>query len=387
MLVGRGGAAFPTGRKWQTLLNVAEKPKYIVCNADEGEPGTYKDRELLRLVPLSVIEGMIIAGHTFNSSRGFIFLRGEYRNLIHVLSEAIDAAKAAGYLGRNICGRPGFNFEISVVTNAGAYVCGEETALLNAIEGNRGEPRMRPPYPTQKGLFLKPTLINNTETFANIPGIIAKGAERFKSTGNPRGYGTKLFSLSGHVKNRGVYEVSLGSVSINDIIYDDEFGGGTASGRPVKFFHPGGQSTAIGFPEQGFTPYDYNGLSSVGLGIGSGAFVVMDESVCLVDYCKRVLAFFVHESCGKCIPCRLGTMRMLEILDALTHGNGTDADITRLEELADRVSWLSACGLGQASNKALASALKHRRDEFHSHANGNCPAKSCRMRIGVKHEQ
>ncbi|MGI5935548.1 MAG: complex I 51 kDa subunit family protein [Oscillospiraceae bacterium] len=378
-LLGRGGAGFPTGRKWRTLWGVMDEPKYIVCNADEGEPGTYKDRELLRQVPLKVVEGMTIAARTFGAKKGYIFVRGEYLNIVGALNHALENAREAGYLGKNILGRSGFDFDIAVVTGASSYVCGEETALLNTIEGNRGEPRLRPPYPAEKGLYGKPTLVNNAETFANVTLILDKGASWFTSLGTESGHGTKLLSIAGHSKQRGVFEVELGSVTLKDILYGEDFGAGTSTGRQVKFFHLGGQSGYVGFPEQMFTPYDYGALNMVGLTIGSGAFVVMDDSVCLVDYCRKVAEFFVGESCGKCSACRIGTVHMLKLLTDLAGGRGMPGDIDRLEEMANAVSRLSACGLGQASGKAITSCLRHRRDEFIAHVQGNCPARFCKM--------
>lgn len=378
-LLGRGGAGFPTGKKWQFLYEIPETPKYIVCNADEGEPGTFKDRALLQHSPLRVIEGMVIAGWMFRSPRGFIFLRGEYRNLQNTLLQALENARSAGFLGKSVLGIDGFDFDIAILSGAGSYVCGEETALLNAVEGRRGEPRNRPPYPVVRGLYSKPTLLNNVETFANIAPILKNGASWFRSLGTSTGAGTKLFSLSGHAKRPGIYEVGLGSVTLHDILYDKELGGGTSTGRPIKFYHLGGHSGSIGFPEQMYTPYNYNELKMVGLTIGSGAIVVLDDSVCLVDYCKNVMKFFVHESCGKCTPCRLGTVRMLKVLTNLTQGFGRPGDVEKLEELGMQISLLADCGLGQSVYKAIASCLKFRREEFETHANGKCLSGSCKQ--------
>jgi len=385
-LIGRGGADFPVGEKWQTLLSAPGVDKYIVCNADESAPGTFKDRELLRLAAMKVIEGMTIAARTFGAAKGIIFLRGEYVNLKPGIEKALKEARSNGVLGEGSSGRDGFDFDISVSVNAGAYICGEETALLNSIEGARGEPRLRPPYPSECGLYGRPTLVNNAETYANIPGIIENGAAWFTGIGNEQGYGTKLFSLSGHIKNRGVYEVELGKATIRDIIYSEDFGGGTPSGRPVKFVHPGGLSAAIGFPEQFYTPYNYGDMSLVGLSIGSGAIVVMDERVCLVEYCLKAAEFFMHESCGKCIPCRLGTVRQHEILENMVNGRAKPGDVSRLEELIARTAELSACGLGQSSGEAIASGIKFRREEFESHISGHCPAGCCRSGRRFKNE-
>lgn len=362
-LRGRGGAAYPAGKKWQQLYAIKENPKYIVCNADEGEPGTFKDRELLDKTPLSVIEGMLIAGYVFGSEKGYIYIRGEYLKIQKVFQEAIDNAVKAGFLGNDILGIKGFNFNITIVTGAGAYVCGENSTLLNSIEGKAGRPRNKPPHLAEVGLYSMPTLVNNVETFACIPVIMTEGGEKFLSYGTEFGGGTKLVSICGNVKNPGVYEVALGT-PLKEILYGENFAGGTKSGMPIHFFHLGGLSAPIGFPEQIETNYCYQALMENGLSVGSGAIIVMDESVSLIDYLKHVVRFFVHESCGKCTPCRIGTTRLYELLEKFTNGEAEQGDIEKLEYLIDNISTLAACGLGQSVNKAIGACLKYRRNEF-----------------------
>jgi len=376
-LLGRGGAAYPAGRKWNSMKKIHEEPKYIVCNADEGEPGTFKDRDLLQYMPLRVIEGMTIAARVFHSSRGFIYIRGEYRSIQKVFQQALDNAAKAGYLGKHSLGIDGFDYHITIISGGGAYVCGESSALLNSAEGKAGRPRVKPPHLAEVGLYSMPTLVNNVESYALATVIVSEGAEAFRAMGTEQSGGTKLISISGHAKNRGVYEVGLGKVSLRDILYDDELGGGTSTGRPVKFYHLGGQSGPIGFPEQLDTPYDHDSLKAAGLSVGSGAVVVLDDSVCLVDYCRKVMEFFVHESCGKCSPCRLGTTCCLELLTKLCDGLGEPGDVDKLEDTVRQIASLSACGLGQSVDKALFSCLKHRREEFLAHEKRLCPCGGC----------
>jgi len=364
VLRGRGGAAYPAGRKWRHLYGIGETPKYVVCNADEGEPGTFKDKLLLAQDPLSVIEGMLIAGFVFDSHEGFIYIRGEYGAIQKVFQTALDSAAAAGYLGKDILGIKGFDYEIRVISGAGAYVCGENSALLNSVEGRTGRPRVKPPHLAEVGLYGKPTLVNNVETFANIPVILNIGGAAFLEIGTADGGGTKLVSLSGHLKNRGVYEVPLGT-PMRDILYSEEYGGGVSDSSPLKFLHLGGQSGPIAFPEQYEEAiYSYEGLWNNGMAVGSGAIVAMDESVSLVEYSKKVMEFFVHESCGKCTPCRVGTTRILELLEDFLKGSAKEGDIEKLDEMLTHVTRLSACGLGQSAGVAVRSALKHRRAEF-----------------------
>ena len=366
-LVGRGGAAFPTARKWDMVAQAAGTEKYVVCNADEGEPGTFKDRVLLERTPLAVIEGMVLAGYAVGARKGYLFLRGEYRDMAVLLETAIEAAKATGYLGRKIMGVSGFDFDITVVVSAGAYICGEETALLNAIEGGRGEPRLRPPYPVTSGLYGKPTLINNTETFAQAAAALRMDTEEYLALGDEISGGTKLIALSGMVRNPGVYESPLGRISLKTLIEAPEYGGGLHTELPVQFFQMGGQSGPVGFPEQIYTPYGYQALQSVGLTVGSGSIAVYDTSVSPVDYVRKVMEFFAHESCGKCIPCRLGTVRAESMLTELRAGRGDMAELVRLAEDIERNA---ACGLGQSVGRALKSFLKFRREAFFPRAAG-----------------
>ncbi len=374
-LLGRGGAAYPAGSKWKQLLDVEHFPKYIVCNADEGEPGTFKDKLLLSQDPLRVIEGMTIAGYVFNSQDGYIYIRGEYREIQKVFQNAVDNAIKAGFLGDNIMGS-GYSYTIHIMTGAGAYVCGENSALLNSIEGIVGRPRIKPPHLAEVGLYKMPTLVNNVETFANIPVIVLMGGEKFLGYGAEDCGGTKLVCLSGHAARRGVYEVPLG-VSLRDIIYDPELGGGLKNNKALKFFHLGGQSGPCGFPDQLNTPYAYKALRTIGLSVGSGAVVVMDDSVCIIEYLKGVTEFFIHESCGKCTPCREGNSRLHEILTRFTEGSATEQDLALLKRLSKTMTTASFCGLGQAATTALESCLKHALPEFEAHLAGQCPAGVC----------
>jgi len=362
-LRGRGGAAYPAGRKWRLLYGIEETPKYIVCNADEGEPGTFKDKLLLEQDPFSVIEGMLIAGYLFDSREGFIYIRGEYRSVQKVFQAALDNAARAGFLGRDILGIKGFDHTITIVSGAGAYVCGENSALLNSVEGRTGRPRVKPPHLAEVGLYGKPTLVNNVETFACIPVILNIGGKSFLDLGTADGGGTKLVSISGHMKNRGVFEAPLGT-PVHDLLYSEEYGGGTSTGRSLGFLHLGGQSGALAFPEQLDGAYSYEGLQEKGLTVGSGAIVAMDDSVSVVEYSKKVMEFFVHESCGKCTPCRVGTVRILELLDDFTKGAAKEGDVEKLDMMLARVMALSACGLGQTAGVAVRSAIRYRRAEF-----------------------
>ncbi|MDL2253948.1 NADH-quinone oxidoreductase subunit F [Ruminococcaceae bacterium OttesenSCG-928-I18] len=364
MLRGRGGAAYPAGRKWNHLYYNDTWPKFIVCNADEGEPGTFKDKVLLSKDPLAIIEGMLIAGYLFGSHEGFIYIRGEYHEIQQVFLKAIENATKAGYLGEKILGIEGFDYTITMVSGAGAYVCGENSALLNSVEGKTGRPRIKPPHLADVGLFKKPTLVNNVESFACIPVIMEMGGLAFREIGTEDGGGTKLVCLSGHVKNRGVYEVPLGT-PLQEILYSEELGGGLSTGRPLGFIHFGGQSGPLGFPEkmEGML-YSYQDLWDHGLAIGSGAIVVMDDSVNVVDYLENVMGFFVHESCGKCTPCRLGTLRLRELLQRFQKGYAKAEDMQRLESMLTHITNLSACGLGQSVSVSVKSGLGNRRQVF-----------------------
>ena len=371
-LLGRGGAAYPAGSKWEHLFHITETPKYIVCNADEGEPGTFKDRLIIEDLPLKLLEGIIIAGLVFRAKAGYIYVRGEYRKLQKRLLAAIENVRAAGYLGKNIV-NSGLDFDIHVISGAGAYVCGENSALLNSTEGKVGRPRIKPPHLAEVGLFLKPTLVNNVETFANIPLIVNMGGEAFLRTGHPDSGGSKLVCISGHCRNRGVYEIPLGSVTLRDIIYSPELGGGIAGGRKLKFFHIGGQSGAIGGPDQLDTVYSYTDLKNAGLSVGSGAVVVYDESVSIVEYLKNVTEFFISESCGKCVPCREGNRQLLKILNEFSRiaADGKEnlpayaaAVKTKMRRIIITMTDASFCGLGQTAAAALNSAVKYFANEF-----------------------
>ena len=363
-LLGRGGAAFPAGKKWEHLLRIPEFPKYIVCNADEGEAGTFKDKLIIDKLPLKLLEGIIIASLVFRAKAGYIYVRGEYRKLQKKLLEAIKNLHTAGYLGKNIAGS-GHDFDIHIVSGAGAYVCGENSALLNSTEGKVGRPRIKPPRLAEVGLFLQPTLVNNVESFANIPLIINMGGDAYLQAGHPDSGGSKLICISGHSRNRGVFEIPLGKVSLKDIIYDAEFGGGITNNKKLKFFHMGGQSGPIGSLDQLDTMYSYSDLKKAGLAVGSGAVVVMDESVSILEYLTEVSAFFIHESCGKCIPCRESNRQIHKLLQKLSVPNAaTSDDLNTLRRLVRTVTDASFCGLGQSAATALSSAWKLFKTEF-----------------------
>jgi NADH-quinone oxidoreductase subunit F len=351
-------------------LHITDFPKYIVCNADEGEPGTFKDRLILDKLPLKLIERIVIAGFTFNAKAGYIYVRGEYRKIQKQFYVALENARSAGFLGKNILGT-GFDFDIHIVSGAGAYVCGENSALLNSTEGKVGRPRIKPPHLAEVGLFLQPTLVNNVESFANIPAIISMGGDEFLKIGHPDSGGTKLICLSGHVKNRGVFEIPLGKVTLRDIIFDPELGGGMSGGKRLKFVHLGGQSGSIGNADMLDTVYSYTDLKKAGLSVGSGAVVVMDETVSIIDYLQCVSEFFIHESCGKCIPCREGNKQLLNILQRLSippsvegAGAASPDDLAVLRRLSRTMTDASFCGLGQTAAAALNSAWKHFKTEF-----------------------
>ena len=358
-LLGRGGAAYPTGSKWEHLFYIPERPKYIVCNADEGEPGTFKDRFIMEKLPMKLLEGIIIAGFTFKAKAGYIYVRGEYRNIQKRLIEAIANVKKTGFLGTNILGT-GFDFDIHIISGAGAYVCGENSALLNSTEGKVGRPRIKPPHLAEVGLFLQPTLVNNVESFANIPAIINMGGDEYLKIGHPDSGGTKLICLSGHVQNRGVFEIPLGKLTLREIIYDSELGGGIADGKNFHFFHLGGQSGPIGGNDLLDTVYSYTDLKKAGLSVGSGAVVVMDEVVSIIEYLKCVTEFFIHESCGKCVPCREGNRQLLKLLQKISANQKASLDDNdTLKRLINTMTGASFCGLGQTAASALSSAWKN----------------------------
>ncbi|MCL1815937.1 MAG: NADH-quinone oxidoreductase subunit L [Treponema sp.] len=363
-LLGRGGAAYPSGNKWEHLLHIHETPKYIVCNADEGEPGTFKDRLIMDKFPLKLLEGIIIAGFVFKAKAGYIYVRGEYRKIQKRLLEAIENTKTAGFLGQNILGT-GFDFDIHIISGAGAYVCGENSALLNSTEGKVGRPRIKPPHLAEVGLFLQPTLVNNVESLANIPLIVSMGGDAFLEAGHPDSGGTKLICLSGHIRNRGVFEIPLGKVTLREVVYNPEFGGGITGDKKLKFFHLGGQSGPIGGEDLLDTVYSYTDLRKAGLSVGSGAIVVMDESVSILEYLKGVTEFFIHESCGKCVPCREGNRQLHKLLHRLSiPGAATPHNLHILRWIVHTMTDASFCGLGQTAAAALHSAWKHFKPEF-----------------------
>lgn len=373
-LRGRGGAGFTTGMKWQFSRQESGPKKYVVCNADEGDPGAFMDRSVLEGDPHAVIEGMLICGYATGADEGYVYVRAEYPLAIKRLSIAITQAEQAGYLGENILGS-GFNFKLRIKAGAGAFVCGEETALLNSIEGERGMPRTRPPFPAAKGLWLKPTTLNNVETFANIPVIFRNGAEQYASIGTEKSKGTKVFALTGNVNNTGLAEVPMG-ITMRQIIFD--IGGGIKGGKKFKAVQIGGPSGAC-LPEELLDmSIDYDSLTAVGAMMGSGGLVVMDETTCMVDIARFFLNFTQKESCGKCIPCREGTKRMLEILQRITQGKGQQGDIETLERLAKVIKSTSLCGLGQSAPNPVLATLRYFRKEFEAHiVEGKCPAGSC----------
>ena len=374
-LRGRGGGGFPTGRKWElAAMNKADQ-KYVVCNADEGDPGAFMDRSVLEGDPHCIVEAMAICGYAVGATEGYIYVRAEYPIAVNRLEIAIQQAKEYGLLGRNIFDS-GFDFDLHIRLGAGAFVCGEETALMTSIEGNRGEPRPRPPYPAVKGLFGKPTTENNVETFANVPQIILKGADWFASMGTERSKGTKVFALGGKIKNTGLVEIPMGT-TLRDIV--EEIGGGIPNGKKFKAAQTGGPSGGCIPASLMDTEIDYDNLTAIGCMMGSGGLIVMDEDNCMVDIAKFFLEFTVDESCGKCSPCRIGTKRMMEILEKITSGKGTLEDIDKLEELAYYIKQNSLCGLGQTAPNPVLATLKFFRDEYIAHVvDKKCPAGVCK---------
>lgn len=363
-LRGRGGAGFPTGKKWEVTKGYKADQKYVVCNADEGDPGAFMDRSILEGDPHSVLESMMIAGYTIGANKGYIYVRAEYPIAVQRFQKAIDQAREYGILGKNIFGTS-FEFDVEIRLGAGAFVCGEETALLESIEGKRGQPRVKPPYPAECGLWGKPTLINNVETFANITRIILNGAEWYSSIGTETSKGTKVFALGGNVNNIGLVEVPMGT-TLREIVFD--IGGGIPNGRKFKAAQTGGPSGGCIPAEHLDTPIDYESLKAIGSMMGSGGLIVMDDTKCMVSLAKFYLEFTVSESCGKCTPCRIGTKRMLEILEKLCSGDGSEHDIYKLEKLAVNIQKSSICGLGQSAPNPVISTLKYFREEFRQHA-------------------
>ena len=379
-LRGRGGAGFPTGKKWELTRNSEGTQKYVVCNADEGDPGAFMDRSILEGDPHSVLEAMAIAGYAIGANQGYIYVRAEYPIAVHRFQVAIDQAREYGILGKNIFGTK-FDFDVDIRLGAGAFVCGEETALLESIEGKRGQPRVKPPYPAQIGLWGKPTLINNVETYANIAQIILKGAQWYSSIGTETSKGTKVFALGGNVNNIGLVEVPMGT-TLREIVYD--IGGGIPNGREFKAAQTGGPSGGCISKEHLDTPIDYELLKEIGSMMGSGGLIVMDDTKCMVCLAKFYLEFTVSESCGKCTPCRIGTKRMLELLTKLCDGEGSELDIYKLEKLAVNIQKASICGLGQSAPNPVISTLKYFREEFREHAiQKECRALECKAMSNI----
>lgn len=373
-LRGRGGAGFPTGKKWQFAAASKADQKYMVCNADEGDPGAFMDRSVLEGDPHAVLEAMAIGGYAIGASVGYIYVRAEYPIAVKRLQIAIDQAREYGLLGEHIFGTD-FNFDIFIRLGAGAFVCGEETALMHSIEGGRGEPKPKPPFPAVRGLFDKPTNINNVETLANIPQIILNGADWFTSIGTPKSTGTKVFALGGKINNTGLVEVPMGT-KLRDIIYN--IGGGIPNGKAFKAVQTGGPSGGCIPASQLDIPIEYDTLTAIGSMMGSGGMIVMDEDNCMVDIARFFLDFTVDESCGKCTPCRIGTKRMLEILERIVEGKGEPGDIEKLETLGKNIKETALCGLGQTAPNPVLSTIKYFRDEYEAHIyEKRCPAHHC----------
>ena len=374
-LRGRGGAGFPTGLKWKFAAQNEADQKYVCCNADEGDPGAFMDRSILEGDPHAVLEAMAIAGYAIGASQGYIYVRAEYPIAVKRLEIAIGQAREYGLLGENIFDS-GFNFDIELRLGAGAFVCGEETALMTSIEGNRGEPRPRPPFPALKGLFQKPTILNNVETYANIPQIIVNGPEWFASMGTEKSKGTKVFALGGKINNTGLVEVPMGT-TLREIV--EEIGGGLPNDKKFKAAQTGGPSGGCIPAEHLDVPIDYDNLKEIGSMMGSGGLIVMDEDTCMVDIAKFFLEFTVDESCGKCTPCRIGTRRMLEILEKITKGQAEMEDLDKLEELCRHLQSASLCALGQTAPNPVLSTLRYFRDEYIAHiVDKKCPAGVCK---------
>ena len=374
-LRGRGGGGFPTGRKWALCAPNKAPQKYVVCNADEGDPGAFMDRSVLEGDPHSIIEAMAIAGYAIGATQGYVYVRAEYPIAVARLQIAIDQAREYGLLGKNIF-NSGFDFDLHIRLGAGAFVCGEETALMTSIEGNRGEPRPRPPYPAVKGLYNSPTVENNVETFANIPQIILRGADWFASMGTERSKGTKVFALGGKIKHTGLVEIPMGT-TLREVI--EEIGGGIPNGKKFKAAQTGGPSGGCIPASLIDTEIDYDNLTAIGCMMGSGGLIVMDEDTCMVDMAKFFLEFTVDESCGKCTPCRVGTKRLLEMLDKITKGKGTLEDLDKIEELCHYIKQNSLCGLGQTAPNPVLATLKFFREEYVAHVTEKrCPAGVCK---------
>ena len=378
-LRGRGGAGFPAGMKWSFVPKDTTKPKYILCNADESEPGTCKDRPLLEMDPHQLIEGMVIAGRAVGAHKGYIYVRGEYRYIIDILDTAIAEAYAKQYLGKNIAGS-GFDFELVTHTGAGAYECGEESALMESLEGKRGYPRIRPPFPAVVGLYGCPTVINNVETLSTVPAIIRQGGEWYANLGTPKNGGTRLYSISGHVNRPGIYELPLG-FPLRRLI--EEVAGGVRDGKKLKAVIPGGSSCPLLSADEIDVAMDYDSVAKIGSMLGSGGTVVMDEDTCMVDVARRIMHFYAHESCGWCIPCREGTAWLRKMLDRFHEGGGTESDIPLIEELSKNMLGRTFCPLGDAAALPTISIVKKWRNEFEDHLHGKCAYKPAEMIAGA----
>ena len=378
-LRGRGGAGFPAGMKWSFVPKSNDKPKYILANADESEPGTSKDRPLMEMDPHQLIEGMVIAGRAVSANRGYIYIRGEYRYIIEIMDVAIAEAYAKGFLGKNLLGS-GFDFELCTHTGAGAYECGEESALMESLEGKRGYPRIRPPFPAVVGLYGCPTVINNAETLSTVPALIRMGGEAYAGLGTPRNGGTRLYSISGHVKRPGVYELPLG-FPLRRLI--EEVAGGVPHGKKLKAVIPGGSSCPLLSADEIDVAMDFDSLAKIGSMLGSGGTVIMDEDTCMVDVARRIMHFYAHESCGWCIPCREGTTWLGKMLDRFHEGAGREEDIPLIDELSKNMLGRTFCPLGDAAALPTISIVKKWRNEFEDHLNGKCPYTAAEMIAGV----
>ncbi len=374
-LRGRGGAGFPTGLKWEFCGKNVSDQKYIICNADEGDPGAFMDRSVIEGNPHAVIEGMVIGAYSIGASIGYVYIRAEYPLAVERLRLALDAAREKKYLGKDILGT-GFDFDIKVKLGAGAFVCGEETALIASIEGERGMPRPKPPFPANSGLWQKPTVINNVETLANVTYIIRKGADWFASYGTEKSKGTKVFALTGKIRNSGLIEVPMG-ITLREIIY--EIGGGIENGKKFKAVQTGGPSGGCLTADMLDIRMDYESLAKAGSIVGSGGMIVLDEDDCMVNVAKYFLNFTMEESCGKCVPCRIGTKRLYETLDRITTGKGREGDIEYLLALSEDIKSASLCGLGQTAPNPVLSTIRYFREEYEAHLKGICPAKACRQ--------
>lgn len=375
-LMGRGGAAYPTGLKMQQAYDIKKFPKYIVCNADEGEPGTLKDKLILEKDPIKLIEGMTIAAYVLKAEEGIIYIRGEYKKAQEIVKKAIKAAEAAGYLGDNILGA-GFNFRLEVLSGAGAYVCGENSALVESAEGKPGRPRVKPPYIKNAGYRHMPTLLNNVETLATLPVIMEIGGDPYADYGTEFSGGTKLVTLCGNIKNKGVYEVPFG-ITLRVLIYD--IGGGIPNGRKLKWVQMGGSSGTCFTEESLDTPLCYKEMKAKGITLGSGAILVADDSNCIIDFNKCIADFFLHESCGKCVPCREGNLQLVNILESFAQGTATEKDYDNIMNIANTMKKTSFCGLGQSAASALESSIKLFKDEFDAHINKQCFTNTCCMK-------